>query len=320
MNNFFIKIVFSVCSGTEIFREIIKFSTFKAIRHLIFLAVICSFAFVLVKTPEIRKEINNFTSFLDHNFGNIIVKNNGIYPEKEPNKPRNLSYDSMQISYYPEFPSNNKLNINNDLNLMGYVWLPNNIFIWKKFDKTNFLIYPALYSEDTARNMKIVTGMLNVIPKEDLISYIKKFNINEFKNLKVFFAAQFNYPLMAFLDLKKNATSFTDLSSNAFTFTVAGIIIVFFAKIFLNAIIYSLLFAAIYSITNRSNQYNLKFKGFWIVAVYACFPGIIIGTIFSAANLIWLQYQTVFLVAFIVYLMAVTQKLRKINAENNLNN
>ena len=320
MNNFFLKIVYSVCSGTEIFREIIKFSALKALRHLIFLAIICSLAFVLIKTSEVKHEINDLTEYFYKQFGNITVKDNGIYPGEKPDQARNLSYNFIQINYYPKLPSDKKLDINDDLNTMGYVWFPDNIFIWKKFNKTDFLIYPALVSNDPIRNKAIILNGLGLVSKDSIVSYIEKFRVNDFKDLKFLLAAQLNIPLMAFLNLKQGNINYTDISSNIFKWTAAGIFIGFFITIFFNTIIYSLLFAAVYSITNRSNLYNLKFKGFWVVAVYASFPGIIIGTIFSTANLIWLQYQTVFLIAFIVYLLAVTQKLRKINIENNLNN
>ena len=127
-----------------------------------------------------------------------------------------------------------------------------------------------------------------------------------------------NVPLFGLLTLNEN-NSLLNYSDSIFYWSAFGVMLRFIVTIIFNSLFYSLLFALIYSISRRSKLYNLKFKAFLTTAVYAGFPGIIIGTIFTIADMTWLQYQTIFLISFIIYIIVITHKLRKQNDDNNIN-
>jgi hypothetical protein len=90
----------------------------------------------------------------------------------------------------------------------------------------------------------------------------------------------------------------------------------FFLSAFFNVIFYALIFAAIYAFTERGGVLNYKLKNFFVIAVYAAFPAIIMGTIFESVQTQYLEYSTVFIIAFVIYLFVITNRL-KVNGLGN---
>ena len=305
MGKNFLKILFSVCTGTSVFKEIVTFSLFRALRHLLILSILCSFVYVLVKSPGINKDINSVAFYFQEQFGNVIVKKTGVYPEKDPDAKKSISYNYIQINYFPEEPQNKEFGIDDTLNRSGFIWLPDCIVGWLKLDDSNFFVYQGLTSFDSH-------NWFGMVSKDDIFSYIKNCTVKDFKHLRFSFFVPMNVPLFGMLNLHENQ-SLSDYSDSIYYWSAFGILFRFIITIIFNSIFYSLIFALIYTISKRSALYNLKFKAFLVTAVYAGFPGIVIGTVFTIAEMPWLQYQTVFLIAFIVYLLSVTQKLRKLN-------
>ena len=310
MNNNFLKILFSVCTGTDVFKKIVKFSLFRTFRHLIMLSILCAFVFVLAKSTGMKRDINSIAGYFQNQFGNVIVKKTGVYPEKKPESPRSLSYNFVQVNYFPKEPVDKKFGVDDKLNRSGFVWLPNSIVGWIKLDDSNFFVYQALMSLDSHT-------WFGMVSKDEISSYLKSCTVNDFRHLRFSFFLPTNMPLLGVLNLHEN-NSLLQHSDSIFYWSAFGILMRFIITIVFNSIFYSLLFALIYTISRKAALYNLKFKAFLSTAIYAGFPGIIIGTIFTIAELPWLQYQTIFLISFIVYLIFITQKLRNLDKDNNL--
>ena len=311
MKNSFLKVLFSVCTGVDIFREIVKFPLFRAFRHLLLLSVLCSFVYVLVQSPGIKRDIDSMTGYFEQQFGKVLVKDTGVYPEKNPEEPRSLSYNFVQINYFPQEPVGKDLDIDYKLNNSGFVWEPKGIVGWLKLDDSKFFVYQALSSLS-------VHNWFGIIAKEEIYSYLKSSKIDDFKQLRFSFFVPMNEPLFGVLSLR-NENSLPDYSGAIYYWSAFGMLIRLIAMIIFNSVFYSLIFALIHTISNRTSPIRLKFKAFLAVAVYAGFPGIIIGTIFTVAEIPWLRYQTIFLIAFIAYLIVVTQKLRRLGNDNGMN-
>ena len=310
MNNSFLKILFSICVGTDVFKRIIKFPLLKTFWHLFLLSILCSFLFVLAKSPEMKKEINKACNYFQRQFGNVMVKETGVYPGKEPTRSRSLSYNFVQINYFPQKPTDKNFKIDDKLNSSGFVWLPNCIIGWLKIDDSNFFVYQALTSLDSH-------NWFGIFSKDRIASYLKSCTIDNFKYLRFSFFLPMNIPLFGLLTLHEN-NSLAHYANTIFYCSAFGVLLRFIFTILANAIFYSLLFAAIYSISKRASLYNLNFKSFLTTAIYASFPGIIIGTIFTITQIPWFQYQTIYLIAFVIYLIAVTQRLRKLDNKDDL--
>jgi len=304
MNNSFFSVLLSVCTGTDIFVKLINFKLFRTIRYLIYLSILCSIGFTLVKTPEIKNDINSMAGYFYKNFGNIVVKDNGVFPDKAPETSRKLSFNSVQINYFPSIPPDGKYNIDDNLNRSGFIWLPNSVIGWMKLDDTSFFVYQALTSIESHNWFGMVT-------KENMPSYLKSCTLKDFNNLRLSFFIPVNIPLFGLIGLNEinHPESFTD---TVYYWSAFGIVSRFILTIIFNAFFYSVLFALIYSVSSRSTFVGLKFKNFLVLALYAGFPGIIIGTIFSATELPWLQYQTVYLLCLVIYLIIVTNNLENL--------
>ena len=309
MGNNFFKILFLVCTGTDVFKKIIKFPLLKAFWHLFLLSVFCSFVFVLTKSPEMKKNINSATSYFQKQFGNVVVKSTGLYPEKKPATPRSLSYDFIQVNYFPKLPPNKDFKIDDRLNRSGFVWMPNCIVGWLKINDSEVFVYQALTSLDSH-------NWFGIFPKDKIPSYIQNSTVNDLKNLRFTFFVPTNIPLFGLLSLQQN-NNLLHYSDTIFYWSAFGVLTHFVFMILLNVMLYSLIFAAVYSISSRSSLYNLKFKSFLVTAIYAGFPAVVIGTVFTIAEIPWIQYQTIYLIAFVIYLIAVTHKLRRFNIKKD---
>lgn len=304
MNNNFLKILISVCSGTKIFKKIVNFSFLKAFWHLFLLAVICSFIFLLSQSFDMKRNINSTAAFFHKEFGNVILKQTGLYPQKKPNIPRSLNYNSIQVNYFPTLPKDNDLKIDSNLNNSGFVWLPNSIVGWLKLNNSKFFVYQALTSVDSH-------NLFGVFPEDKISSYLHNSTISDFQDLRFTFFVPMKTPLFGLTSLKQT-NNFLNIKDITFYWSAFGLFMHFLFMIIFNALLYSLLFAAIYSFVGRASLYNLKFKSFLTIALYAGFPAIITGTLFSIADIQWLQYQTIYLIALVIYLIIVTRKLRNI--------
>ncbi|MCP4179561.1 MAG: DUF1189 domain-containing protein [bacterium] len=301
-NNFF-TVLISVCSGTKVFTKIIKFSLLKTFWHLILLGIICSFIFTAVSSPNIKKEITNTCNYLQSQFGNIVVKKDGVYPQLNPTKSRNINYRYLQFDYVPSVKDLKNIKINSNMNYSGFIWTPKSIVGWMKLNENEVILYPALTNLNSTKLFKFLS-------KDKIDNYAKNNSLTSFDNLMLKVCAQGEIPIVGFFTMNK-VNSFTDFSDTIYYFSAGILLIRFFFTIIINALLYSLIFAAVYKFTGKNTLYNLSFKKFFSIAIYASFPAIIIGTLLELAQPPWFQYQTIFIFAFVIYLIAVTNKLRK---------
>ena len=309
--NNFIKILISVCSGTKIFPEIVKNSIFRVLFHLILISILCAVGFVIIRTPELKRNISEVSGFLQREFGSAIVKTHGIYPENTPDKERNLSYSNVQINYYPKLPDEKDFNIAGNLENLGFIWLPTGITGWMKLDSTRYVVYQGITSANSPQ-------WFNVTNKDGIYSYLKNNKVDSFDNLYTCLCAPLpgDIPLFMLLaPLKGGINTFYGFDSDVYFYSaiMAGVKIII--MIIFNALFYSLLFGVFFSISGRrAPKREYTFKTAFNTAIYAGFPAIIIGTIFTIAKMQLLEYQTVYLIAMFIYLIVITQKNKRVKS------
>ncbi|MCF7791406.1 MAG: DUF1189 domain-containing protein [Victivallales bacterium] len=306
--NSFFKILASVCTGTKLFDEISKHSVFRTLWHLILIALLLSAVFVLVRTPELSSDISDVNTFLQEEFGSVVVKSDGVYPEINPEKPRNINYDFTEIGYYPSLPNKQNLELNNKLNDRGFVWTPKGITGWIKMTPEKYVVYQGLASNKSPQ-------WFNMTDKKGLYPYIKNNRLKSFNNLYTCLCAPLSgdIPLFMLLSpIKKGNNYFSDFSSNIYWYSSIMTGLKFVLMIFFNALFYSLLFALFFSITGRRDpQRDFTFKTAFNTAIYAGFPAMIIGIVFTISKMPWLDYQTIYLLTMFVYLIVIMQGKRK---------
>lgn len=304
-HNFF-SILFSVCSSTKLFPEISKNSVFRTIWHLILISIISAIIFTALRTPEMKSNIKEVTSYLQKEFGEVIVKKNGIFPAKEPEKKRNISYDFVQINYYPKLPSKSDFQLNNKLDSLGFVWLPGGITGWIKMDSKRYIVYQGITSENKPQ-------WFSITDKDGIYNYVKNNNLSSFNNVYACLCAPLpgDIPLFMLLAPLHGISKFIDFQTSIYWYSAAMAVIKFAIMVFFNALFYSLLFGLFFSISGRRGQEKeFSFKSAFNTALYAGFPAIIIATLFTVARIPWFEYQTMYIFALFIYLIIITNKNR----------
>jgi hypothetical protein len=314
-NNFF-KILVSVCSGTKIFPEIVKNSIFRVLFHLILISILCAAVFVVIRTPELKRNISEVTSFLQKEFGNVVVKKDGVYPENNPKKERSLSYSSVQISYYPTLPEEKNFQIDDKLDNLGFIWLPSGITGWIRLDASRYVVYQGITSKDSPQ-------WFSVTNKEGIYPYLKSNQIDNYDSIYTCLCAPLpgDIPLFMLLaPLPPGINTFLGFVADVYWYSAIMAAVKIMIMIIFNALFYSLLFALFFSISGRrSPKREYTFKTAFNTAIYAGFPAIIIGILFTIAKMAWLEYQTVYLIAMFIYLIVITQKNKRNRIKTNGN-
>ena len=253
----FVKILMSVCSGVKIFPEIVKNSVIRTLWHLLLLSLLCSIGFVAARTPELQNNIKQVTAFLQKEFGNVLVKKNGVYPTNAPDKQKNITYDFVQIDYYPKMPTEKEFKINDKLDNMGFIWLPTGITGWIKVDTSRYIIYQGMASENTPQ-------WFTVTNKAGIYAYVKRNQMDSFKQVYACLCAPLpgDVPLFMLLSPLQQMNSFADFQGNVYWYSSVMAGIKFVIMIFFNALFYSLLFGLFFSISGRrsSGKKDFSFK------------------------------------------------------------
>ena len=93
----FLKTFISVCSGTEIFPKLSGISLFRAIGHLILLALICASANIAMRYHPFNVEFEKLCGELQNKFGGLNYTTEGIVPEREPKTKNTLIVDDLRV-------------------------------------------------------------------------------------------------------------------------------------------------------------------------------------------------------------------------------
>jgi hypothetical protein len=83
----------------------------------------------------------------------------------------------------------------------------------------------------------------------------------------------------------------------------------FFGIILFSTLLYTLMSVLIFYLMSRDLNYLNTIKKLFVAAVYAGFPGILIASSFPAFRLPLLDYQTVYLVCFLIYFFIIINHL-----------
>lgn len=304
----FLKILFSVCSSTKLFPDISKNSAFRTIWHLILISILAAIIFTGARTPEMKSNIKEVTTYLQKEFGGIIVKKDGVFPVNKPEQKRNISYDFVQIDYYPKLPEKKDLKIDSKLDNLGFVWLPSGITGWIKMDTKRYIVYQGMTSENTPQ-------WFNVTDKNGIYDYVKNNNVGAFDRLYACLCAPLpgDIPLFMLLAPLHGTSNFIDYQTSIYWYSAVMASIKFAIMVFFNALFYSLLFGLFFSISGRrGKEKEFSFKTAFNTALYAGFPAIIIATLFTIAKMPWFEYQTMYIFALFIYLIIITNKNRNI--------
>ena len=308
--NFF-SVLVGVCSDPAVFASLLRFPWTKALGHLFILSVACSLLFSFAISFKVTAQVKEICAFLQENFGGLEVNDAGITPKLDPFKPRAVKYHSVLIDYRPAgVDAKTDLNLLNPTDRLGFIWTPTGVTGWNRANGSKFLVYQAVASKRAEK-------WLDVVPERGISSYLNnhKFTIGEKLLFWLLIPSNDAIPLPYLLYYVHPLDNFGSIADYAVSYFLFRSLLAFFVKILLNALFYSLLFSFIFNVTAQ-NPYRVSYASYFTMTLYAAFPGIIVGTLFSAAQQPWLDYQTIFLVVFVVYLMVVSRKIKSLTGDD----
>lgn len=288
----FFRTVIAICGGTEIFIVLMKTSCGRAVFHLLLLSILCSSAAVAMQYAPYDKLIKKYCGALYKEFGEAEFTPKGILPKLNPGKARYLRINENRIDYLPDAKDASVFNPSDSISERGVLWMPNSVAIWVKAS-ADYYAMPLFFTLNNIPNREKFTEN----PGDKIIAYAEK---NSFKADK--FSGQ---PPINFLNIKS-----TMLFVMLFlVFSSIFLAISFFVPLF------SIFFAMVFFFTGKQELPDeIKFTNLLTISLYASFPGILVATIYYGLNLPFLDFQTVCLTGFLIYLIVVLNRLKKIKA------
>ncbi|MDD5698408.1 MAG: hypothetical protein PHH77_07300 [Victivallaceae bacterium] len=285
--NFFTAL-FGTCKGTKVFSALRAQSVIRALGHLLLLTLICSlFILACTYSPATRKIDEIFVNLKDV-FGDIRIDKNGITPTKTTEmKSLIIADNQLKITYLPAVNPNylNELDAN-DIS-SGFLWTPTLIASWFKVSPDQFLLVPFAYCA------KRLLGPES-IKRSAIAAYI-----NSRTSLNDRLICQF--PELSWPALSAYCkNTFLTLS---FIGNLAGIV--------LQVVFFVALFALILNLSGQNANYPvLKYRDRFVVGIYASFPPLLIAAMFSAFELPFLTFNSVYVICFSIYLIVVFSRLQ----------
>lgn len=284
----FFNIVFGVCKGTEIFLQLFRLSVWKALWHLLILAVLCTAFVTTVKSFPLFKDIENACVTITEQFGAIKVTGKGIFPSIEPEKARIVQLtDVANIIYIPDLKNATLPDFDKDNISRGMFWTPTLITGWYKTDVSDYLLFPLIYNH---RKTGITTKPFQ---KENILPYLAD-NSSEGNPLKI-------PDTVANI---KDYSVFIKCYAAFFSFCF------YLIQVLLQPLILTSIFALIFNLVGSRNLKILQFKDIFVTAIYAGFPAIIIASFFPAFDLP-MDFSTVYIFCFAVYFIYIMSRLER---------
>ena len=282
--------MFSVCSGTEVFLQLMKLSCGRAIFHFLLLCIFCSSAAVIMQYTPYDKLIRKYCGVLYKEFGELSFSSKGILPSLNPEKARFQRIDENRIDYIPDRNDSSFFNPSDSISERGVLWMPDSVVLWVK-SGADYYAMPLFFSFTNMPKREKFTEN----PGEKIFAYAEKnsFQAGKFSDL----------PSVNFLNIQ--GTMLTVM------------LILVFGNIFLSILffipMFSIFFAMVFFFTGKQDLPDeVKFTNLLAIAIYASFPGTIIATLYYGLNLPFLDFQTVCLTGFLIYLIVVLNRLKRL--------
>ncbi|NOY74907.1 MAG: hypothetical protein GXP32_03845 [Kiritimatiellaeota bacterium] len=302
----FLKTFISVCSGTEIFPTIASFPLIKAIGHLILLSLVCASANIAMRYHPFNVEFEKVCGELQNKFGDLSYTAAGVVPERSPEKPESIVFDDLRVDYFPALKDLAEFKPGDDCG-GGIVWTPRSIILWDKTDDKAVPLIPLI----------VPTFVDKTSLKEAFDFYWTRMSAqSDSKSTLQTFAKLYEIPSSQ--PILNDSTSFRNFQSNILSvpLRVPTLYILYLASemlvnILLISPMYILVFTMFSSLLGKSDMLGLSFRKLFVIGLYTGVPGTVIAALYTILQLPYLDFQSVFLIAYLVYSFPVFNRLRR---------
>lgn len=292
-------IFISVCRGVGDFPKLMNMAMFRVLLHLFFLAFLMALFITGSRSFAFFRSINNLCDDINQQCGDFVMSDQGLRPTIEPDKAKKIYSVNCSLRYFPN--NDFKLeNINKDLNHIGVIWTPGIMLMWVRLPDDKYsavpLVYPVIKNEWGLAELTTRLTAMSSLSTTELAEYIKTKGAPQ---------GPFNVKfIQRGIDSARPAIKF---------YTAVIVFGAFFSQIFFQALLFIGIYALIFSFVGGGRIRKLKFRQIFAVATYCAFPAIFIASFFPALRLP-IDYQTVFLFAFLIYLVIVFNFLQRLLA------
>lgn len=284
----FWKAVIGTCSGTAIFPVLLFQPLWRTLFHMILITLLSTVAVMIGAYITDKPEITEVGKALEARFGNIHISDKGIIPTKIPTvQERHFAVtDQLWLDYYPEKSEYSYTVEGKDpaaMSPMGIQWDPQMILFWIRTG-SGYYVMPIV----TPREWDPIKN--KYAPEEATLAGVRARTQNLVVKATQENDSRYFTPVAMMPTLKMDAQSvpFSEIVNQIFnigyiggqigvmhTFSllfVLGMICFFFA-------VSSWLFMA------EPMRKKLSFFKILNITVYAAFPGVLIGTVWTIFNL-----------------------------------
>jgi hypothetical protein len=304
----FFKTVISVCSGTEDFPVLIQQPLPVTLLNILLLTFFCALFNIAAGFYPFYKSYVETTGLLKKKFGRIEFTEKGIVPEKDRDRPGTvINEDLFRIDYYPDSGSAAKYNPGRIYH-MGIFWTPETVLFWMRImnDSKRMIVIPLL------------VPVKHTASPEEIMKYFKASESSEEINL-IEASAKF-YKIMPDEFSSFGSVEFLDFTTNIVMFIPMTIPVLYalylyffiFYNIIFSSMLYLIFFASFAYFFGKGGGMKLTFSELFKAAVYTAFPGFIIATVYTALDLPYLDFQTIFLISYFIYYFPVFTRLKNV--------
>ena len=308
----FLNTFISVCSGTAIFPQIAKYSILRMVWHLILLAILGGCVNIAFRYHPFNSAYEAYCSKLEKKFGQISFSEKGITPTINPEKNGTVRKGNLRVDYFHNMEDLKTFHPG-DEPIFGIAWTPKSVVSWILYDKKPYPFMPMLLPvfsspEQVNQGMSFLVQSMNGETKKHLSLY-------EASNIYKIELTPSDYRTIPFREFKTNITGVPIKLPTLF-------LLFLFSEIMINCLlispVYILIFTLFSYFLGKSEMLSLKFTKLLIVGIYTGFPGFVIATLYTALDLPYLDFQSVFLLTYLIYSFPVFTRLRaeQLSSEN----
>ena len=294
----------SVCSGTAVFPQIAQYSILRMAWHLILLAILGGCVNIAFRYHPFNIAYEAYCSKLQKRFGEISFSEKGITPTIHPEKNGTVRKDNLRVDYFQTMEELKTFQPD-DESLFGIAWTPKSVVAWLLYDKKPYPFMPMLIPAvpDPAQVDKGMSFLFKSL-KGDTEQHLSLYDVSNIYKIEL---TPENYTRIPFREFKTNIVGVPQSLPTIF-------MLFLFSEILINCLIISPVYVLIFTLFSyflgKSEMLSLKFTKLLVVGIYTGFPGIVIATLYTALDLPYLDFQSVFLLAYLIYSFPVFTRLR----------
>lgn len=275
------------CAGIAIFEELKNQTVLRAFWHLLLMAVLSAVIMSFGVYPALRGSVMGSVNAITDNCGTLTCTADGIFPV-EPEKARTfLVAGPLAVTYLPE----NSKKLPEDFQMQcssGIIWSGGKVGLWtlRKKDVYDFI---SLSDPLSAVQNQTVSG------SAELLDALKK------------------SPSIQFEMSENKIEKFTPERLKALVGVLLplGTGVMLFRQTFLEVMLYIAMFTVVTLLMNIGRVRHLTLREMVVLAVYAGFPAMLIGSVAAALELPLLDFNIVYVFGMSIYLIIVMNSLER---------